>query len=192
MSEPALQGEPISTGILESHGPTTGGWTRDRNLKPWQEIARSSAVLPGPSEVAGPGCLIGAQCGNHGIHAIANLARVRSGVVAANEDTLEIDRYRAIARQEGNRDRRQSVLKANRIDEKRFPIVEAMDRHVIVECLAFAESSLEWNGRDMLAGAKKVDLNQVSLARENLSLFADKKFASLLARCLVREVITLS
>ena len=58
---------------------------------------------------------------------------------------------------------------------------------MIVECAAFADGSIEWNGRDVLASAKKVNLNQIRLARKKLLLFAHIQFASLLTRCFVRE-----
>ena len=137
-----------------------------------RRIARLSATRAGSSERGRPSRLIGVQRRNHVVDAVANLARVRSRIVAAIEDRLEIDGDRAIARQEGNGNRRQAVEKLNRINEERFPIIETVDRYMIVECAAFADGSIEWNGRDVLASAKKVNLNQIRLARKKLLLFA--------------------
>ena len=62
-----------------------------------------------------------------------------------------------------------------------------MNRDVIVESPTYFGGGLERNRRDVLARAQKVDLDQVSLAGENLFLFAEVEFTSLLTRCLVRE-----
>src|SRR5262249_3376000 len=137
--------------------------------RPTSPGASALGVLQGPR---GPGGLVGSERWDQGVRTIADLARVRAGVVAAVEDRLEGERHRWGTGQEGDGDRWQAVLETDRVDEERLEVVEAVNRDVVIERPTLGENSVQGHRRRVLAAAEEIDLDQVDLAREDLLLLA--------------------